>query len=118
MEKMWPNATKTGFLGHTYFLHLHKIILFLECDFRSRESQHLEACIRINEPWHDKTNKMSVHPVWSESSLCAQWEAKDPAFFMPTAKTDQTPFIFPKLWPFENLDILNLSARYLENYWS
>ena len=43
------------------------------------------------EPRHDKTNKMSVHPattqislvihpVWSESSLCAQWVAKDPRF--------------------------------------
>ena len=25
-------------------------------------------------------------------------------------------FIFPELWPFENLGILNLSARYLEKY--
>ena len=43
------------------------------------------------EPPCDKTNKMSVrpaktqislgiHPVWSESSLCAQWVAKDPSF--------------------------------------
>ena len=40
----------------------------------------------LYELWHDKTNKMSVHPaktqislgihpVWSESSLCAQWIA-------------------------------------------
>ena len=45
----------------------------------------------IFEPRHDKTNKMSVRPaktqitlgirpVWSESSLCAQWVAKDPSF--------------------------------------
>ena len=27
-------------------------------------------------------------------------------------------FIFPELWPFENLGILNLSARYLEKYLS
>ena len=43
------------------------------------------------EPRHDKTNKMSVRPakiqislgirpVWSESSLCAQWVAEDPSF--------------------------------------
>ena len=43
------------------------------------------------EPPRDKTNKMSVRPaktqislgirpVWSESSLCAQWVAKDPSF--------------------------------------
>ena len=40
---------------------------------------------------HDKTNKLAVRPaqtqislgirpVWSESSLCAQWVAKDPSF--------------------------------------
>ena len=45
----------------------------------------------INESRHDKTNKMSVRlakprislgirPVWSESSLRAQWVAKDPSF--------------------------------------
>ena len=44
------------------------------------------------EPRHDKTNKVTVRPaktqislgirpVWSESSLCAQWVAKDPSFF-------------------------------------
>ena len=48
----------------------------------------------ITEPRHDKTNKVSVRPakiqislgirpVSSESSLCAQWVAKDPrGFFM------------------------------------
>ena len=51
--------------------------------------------------FHDKTNKMSmrptktqislgIRPVWSESSLCAQWVAKElrtQGFFMRTAKT-------------------------------
>ena len=43
------------------------------------------------QPPHDKTNKITVRPaktqislgnrpVWSESSLCAQWVAKDPSF--------------------------------------
>ena len=50
------------------------------------------------EPPHDKTNKMTVRPaktqislgirpVWSESSLCAQWKLRTQAFFMRTAKT-------------------------------
>ena len=45
----------------------------------------------VNEPRHDKTNEMTVRPaktqislgirpVWSESSLYAQWVAKDPSF--------------------------------------
>ena len=45
----------------------------------------------LNEPPHDKTHRMTVRPaktqinlgirpVWSESSLCAQWVAKDTSF--------------------------------------
>ena len=33
---------------------------------------------------------LGIRPVWSESSLCAQWVAKEPGFFMRAAKTDQT----------------------------
>ena len=44
-----------------------------------------------NEPPHDKTYKttvrpaktqisLGIRPVWSESSLCAQWVANDPSF--------------------------------------
>ena len=33
-------------------------------------------------------------------------------------KKKRNHFIFPELWPFENLGILNLSAKYLENYLS
>ena len=47
--------------------------------------------LRKNMTPHDKTNKMTVRPaktqlslgirpVWSESSLCAQWVAKDTSF--------------------------------------
>ena len=58
--------------------------------------QNLSCCMVTShhckhEPSHDETNKMSVRPaktqislgicpVWSESSLCAQWVAKDPSF--------------------------------------
>ena len=55
-----------------------------------------------HEPRHDKTNKMSVRPaktqislgmrpVWSESSLCAHWVAKDPTFLHADSEdSDQT----------------------------
>ena len=55
-----------------------------------------------NEPRHDKTNKMSVRPaktqislgicpVWSESSICTQWVAKDPSFLHADSEdSDQT----------------------------
>ena len=55
-----------------------------------------------NEPRYDKTNKvrvrpaktqisLGIRPVWSESSLCAQWVAKDPRFFHADSEdSDQT----------------------------
>ena len=56
---------------------------------------------------HDKTNKMSVRPaktqislgirpVWSESSLCAQWVAKGPRFLH--ADTRKICCNHPKIW--------------------
>ena len=55
-----------------------------------------------NEPPHDKTNKMTVLPVktqisigirqiWSESSLCAQWVAKDPSFLHADIEDSDQP---------------------------
>ena len=49
------------------------------------------SILTANEPRHDKTNKMSVRPaktqislgirpVWQESSMCAQWVAKNTSF--------------------------------------
>ena len=57
---------------------------------------------QANEPPHDKTNNVAVRPaktqislgirpVWSESSLYAQWVAKDPSFLHADSKdSDQT----------------------------
>ena len=66
----------------------------------------------IIEPRHDKTSKMSVRtaktqlslgirPVWSESSLCAQWVAKDPSFLYADSKdSDQTGRMPRLIWVF------------------
>ena len=68
-------------------------------------SSHVEMRQITNsqfEPRHDKTNKMNVHPVktqislgihpvWSASSLCAQWVANDPRFLhADSGDSDQT----------------------------
>ena len=69
-------------------------LFFLEFSFSRRwpgyllRKSRLLGCV-IFEPPRDKTNKVSVRPaktqislgfrpVYSESSLCAQWVAKDP----------------------------------------
>ena len=65
-----------------------------------------------NEPSHDKTNKMTVRPaktrinlgirpVWSESSLCTQWVAKDPRFLHADSEdSDQTGRMPGLIWVF------------------
>ena len=79
------------------------------------------------EPWHDKTNKMivrpaktqislGVRPVWSESSLCAQWVAKDPRFLLLHAGSEdsnQTGWMPRLIWIFAGRTaiLLVLSCR-------
>ena len=79
--------------------------------------------LSLNEPRHDKTNKMSVRPaktqislgirpVWSESSLCAQWVAKDPRFLHADSEdSDQTGRMPRLIWVFagRTLTLLVLS---------
>ena len=61
---------------------------------------------------HDKTNKMTmrpaktrislgIRPVWSESSLCDDWVAKDPSFLhADRADSDQTGRMPKLIWVF------------------
>ena len=64
------------------------------------------------EPPRNKTNKMTVRPaktqislgirpVWSETSLCAQWVAKDPRFLHADSEdSDQTGRMPRLIWVF------------------
>ena len=66
-----------------------------------------------NEPRHDKTNRLSVRPamtqislgirpVWSESSLCAQWVDKIPRFLHADSEdSDQTGRMPRLIWVFD-----------------
>ena len=77
------------------------------------------------EPQHDKTNKMNVCPaktqislgicpVWSESSLCAQWVAADPMFLHADSEdADQTGQMPRLIWVFagRTATLLVLSCR-------
>ena len=64
------------------------------------ETTQCRSNIKI-EPPHDKTNKMPVRPVWSESSLCAQRVAKDPSFLNADREdSDQTGRMPRLIWVF------------------
>ena len=60
------------------------------------------------EPPHDKANKITVLPAntqirpgWSESSLCAQWVAKDPSFLQADSEdSDQNGRMPMLIWVF------------------
>ena len=72
------------------------------------------------QPWNDKTNKMSVcpaktqislgiHPICSESSLCAQWVAKDPRFLHADSQdSDQTGRMPRLIWVFAERTLILL----------
>ena len=72
------------------------------------------------EPPHDKTNKMTlrpaktqislgIRPVWSESSLCAQWVAKDPSFLhVDSEDSDQTGPMPRLIWVFAGRTVILL----------
>ena len=65
-------------------------------------SLSIKTAEKIIEPPYNKTNKMTVRPAktqislgirpfWSESSLCAQWVAKDLSFLHADSEdSDQT----------------------------
>ena len=84
------------------------ILPFLDGDI-SRDNFYGNHVI---EPHHDKTNKVTVcpaktqislgiRPVWSESSLCAQWVAKDPRFLhADSVDFDQTGRMHRLIWVF------------------
>ena len=84
-----------------------------------------EYWIEENEQRHDKTNKVTVRPaktrislcirpVWSESSMCAQWVAKGPLFLHADSEDSDQIGRMPKLiWVFagRTLILLVLSCR-------
>ena len=79
---------------------------------KSRHLVHFRLKLHRYEPRHDKTNKVTVrtaktqislgiHPVWSESSLSAQWVAKNPRFLHAESEdSDQTGRMPRLIWVF------------------
>ena len=71
-----------------------------------------QPCCNVFELPHDKTNKMAcapmktqislgICPVWSESSLCTQWIAKDPRCRHANSEdSDQTGQMLRLIWAF------------------
>ena len=83
-----------------------------ECYNPSRFPTWCIVSVFATEPRHDKTNKVTMRPaktqislgirsVWSESSLCAYWVAKDPKFLHADSEdSDQTARMPRLIWVF------------------
>ena len=61
--------------------------------------------------WHVRPAKtqlsLGIRPVWSESSLCAQWVAKDPSFLHADSEdSDQTGRMPRLIWVFAGCTII------------
>ena len=67
----------------------------------SNVSQHMTKPTKLHvHPAKTQIN-VGIHPVWSESSLCTQWVAKDPSFLHVDCKdSDQTGWIPRPIWVF------------------
>ena len=97
-------------------------------DVISNFINHASCSVKQYEPPHHKTNKMTMRPaktqislgitpVWSESSLCTQWVAKDPNFLHADSKdSDQTGRMPRLIWVFAErtvtLLVLSRSGSY------
>ena len=91
-------------------LHRNKFMCSLLSNFISKGILTPKTLIYEFEPPRDKTNKMTVRPAktqislgirpaWSESSLCAQWVAKDPSFLhADSVDSDQTGRMPRLIW--------------------
>ena len=67
-------------------IHEKKLPCCTECRKVFQSLSHLNMSHLMTKPtkWHVRSVKtpisLGIRPVWSESSLCAQWLAKDPSF--------------------------------------
>ena len=115
------------------FMNMNNILLpvlspeyfvFAPCKAFKRQCRHANYFC-LFEPRNDKTNKLSVRPaktqislgispVWSESSLCAEWVATDPRFLhADNEDSDQTGRMPRLIWVFagRTFTLLVLSCR-------
>ena len=82
----------------------------------------------LYEPRHDRTNKVTmcpaktqislgIRPVWSESSLCAQWVAKDPSLLHADSEDfDQTGRMPRLIWVFAGRTVIFLVLSWGGSY--
>ena len=119
LEHFFRLKTRLNSIFYTRVILIYQAISWPVYSYSFPESPSL------NEPKHDKTNKMSVRPaktqislgirpVWSKASMCAQSKTKDPRFLHADSEdSDQTGRMPRLIWVFagRTLILLVLSCR-------
>ena len=63
--------------------------------------KHNYADLRQNQQSGMRDQQRLIRPVWSESSLCTQWVAKDPSFLhVDSENSDQAGWMPRLIWVF------------------
>ena len=146
MEALLPYITHThlALLSITKDLPFHFILNPLDWFQSQKEVKKISSKHIWARAWQNlqngmcahcpaKTDQLGIHPVWSESLLCAQYVAKDPSILCVDNKdSDQTGRMLRLIWVFAgctchfvgfvirwlifhlskfNMKVLNLSAH-------
>ena len=114
------------FENYMFFIILHKIglkastrsWLKYQYQFWNRHQSNLSRLMTNPTKWLSGPTKtqisLGIRPVWSKSSLCAQWVAKDPSFLHADSEdSDQTGRMPRLIWVFAGctVTLLVLSCR-------
>ena len=106
---IWSQTLKTGFLM-TRLIYYNPILKDYAISQLSRDMTKPTVTVRLA-----KTQiSLGIRPVWSESSLCTQWVAKDPSYLhADNEDVDQTGRMPRLVWVFagHTLILLVLSCR-------
>ena len=108
------NGAENMYISQKGFLHTQKITES-KPNIIVHDNQHLSRSMTKPTKWVCATQiSLGIRPVWSESSLCAQWVAKDPSFLHADSEdSDQTRRMPRLIWVFAGRTaiLLVLSCR-------
>ena len=88
-----------------YEVVFHEAFILRFAMAKQKASKKMSRLMTKQTKWHVRPAKtlisLGICPVWSESSLCTQWVAKDPGFLHADSKdSDQTGRMPRLIWVF------------------
>ena len=103
----WADRFETYLVGNPKDRFSHDVAASLRTLLDSKStavfkvSQSLGFYCDLSRLVRKPTKSLCIRPVWSESSLCAQWTAKDPSFLHADSEdSDQTERMPRLIWVF------------------